>query len=240
VIYTVDEIAMIVFAVADRSAIEEKQLRLVESSLERSEQMIHSFLQRNTAYAARTVITSAGMPEYQADLIPSESVQRHRDVIFLPTRPVEVGTIQVWENRETQDFTGISPLVAGKDYQLEGIENGWSRYGLLRRLNRSWPTSPGGVKVTYYSGMDSARNPDFYDMLRLATLITFRSEYAKAAAYEKFTLRPQGPVASESIGKYSYSNDNANLNAAVSGEYSSIPLAAIDYLQPLVSYGVFL
>jgi hypothetical protein len=88
--------------------------------------------------------------------------------------------------------------------------------------------------------MDSARNPDFYDMLRLATLITFRSEYAKAAAYEKFTLRPQGPIASESVGKYSYSNDNANLNAAVSGEYSSIPLAAIDYLQPLVSYGVFL
>lgn len=239
-IYTVDEIAAIVFAVADRSAIEEKQLRLVESSLERSEQMIHAFLQRNTAYAARTVITSAGMPEYQADLIPTNSIERHRDALFLPTRPVEVGTIQVRENRETQDFTNATLLVYGTDYQLEGVENGWSKYGLLRRLKGSWPKSPGGIKVTYYSGMDSARNPDFYDMLRLATLITFRSEYAKAAAFEKFTLRPQGPIASESIGKYSYSNDNANINAAINGDYASIPPAAIDYLQPLVSYGMFI
>lgn len=238
-IVTVDEIAVECFALENSAAMAEKTLRRVTAALTRSEGLVESFLRQSTAYALRTEVITI-QPEQKPTLVPVETLETEYDFFIPRYLPVQASGLVVYENTDANVF-GELQIVATSDYQLENVVDGWSASGVIRKLSGGWATAPGGMKVVYYSGASTTQNARNWELIKLAVVSTFRSEYAKNLAFEGHADSGAAtPITSESIGKESRSYDVASQGDAIHGRSTSIPAEAIEILQPLINYGAFL
>ena len=53
-------------------------------------------------------------------------------------------------------FPATSALVAGDEFYIDYKTAGFSKFGLIRRINRLWPSNAGTVKIVYVAGWTAA------------------------------------------------------------------------------------
>lgn len=121
-----------------------------------------------------------------------------RDTLILKRRPV-TAVASVWV--DNKGFYGQAPdafptsslLTVGVDYVSPSLAESEENAGLLLCVSDCWPTGRGNIKVTYTAGYSTI--PD--DLTLAANLL--------AAAVRKSAASGQaGPLASETLGEYSY------------------------------------
>lgn len=125
-------------------------------------------------------------------------------------------------------FAAASELTLGSDYWLDVDAEGVSHTGILYRYS-AWPTEPRSIRVSYFAGHDALQlNSDEGGALRLATLITIAKVFRSAVLVDGV------PKLSESIGSYSYSTSEQQIQQFLGG--GALPAEAISLLQSYRSY----
>lgn len=146
----------------------------------------------------------------------------------LPHTPVWATGLEVREDvgayggQASDSFSDATILTLGTDYWLD-IENDatqMSSSGVLYRFG-TWPAEPRSVMVTYYGGEKAARLASVAGNLKYACLLTIVKAYRTVSNLQ----HRDGPVISESIGKYSYST-SADVASALGGAGFTVPYEA--------------
>jgi len=104
-----------------------------------------------------------------------DSTQRPSNILVLNQKFVRTIT-SVWEDcsayfgKGSGDFADSTKLTEGVDFVLDQKEPDFSTTGRLIRIGRSWPSSPGTVKVQYTAGLTSSDLEGEYRFIKLALL----------------------------------------------------------------------
>lgn len=108
----------------------------------------------------------------------------------------------VWEDydarfgQQSGDFSSDDLLVEGEDYYIELDESGLGKSGRLIRVNRSWSTKPGTIKIEYTAGFAPSELDDEYLFVKLALLEEIADRFNDAKAQRQGAF---GPVKKETI-----------------------------------------
>lgn len=150
-------------------------------------------------------------------------------------------------------FGDATIWAAGTQYFQELLSQGYNATGHVFS-ETGWPSEPGTIKVTYRGGYSDAelagratQGPQTGDtalnasQIKKAALLTLVKLFKTAVAHAKQNLAGvvAGPLASESLGSYSYSTHSAIVSALV-GMKASVPAEALDDLGPFINYGYVL
>lgn len=160
--------------------------------------------------------------------------------LTLAHTPVPLLGLRAWVDtaaRGGQSQGAFGPgteLTLGTDFWLDVSDDELSYTGMIKRRT-PWPDEPRTVKVQYYGGFNASQlcGPKA-GALKLATLKTIAKCYRSARAQWGNGI----PCVSESIGKYSYSADPAQVRSLM-GSGLSIPAEALHDLQTFRSYRMF-
>ena len=124
-------------------------------------------IQQLKTYAERAVRRHVGTGITQASythILPmvdsyanAVSQSGYGEVLRLPEYPVRSVTsvyedITAYGGQGSDAFDDSTELTAGEDYYLAVDQSGLSWFGHLVRINSSWPTTAGSIKVTYTAG----------------------------------------------------------------------------------------
>lgn len=161
-------------------------------------------------------------------------------VLHLKHLPVWAASLEIREDvgayagQATSAFGTDTTLTAGEDYYLDidDFTNQLSSSGIVHRIG-AWPTEPRSIKVTYYGGFKSGQfTTEKAGVIRYAALLTVLKAYRQMKALQKH----DGPVTSETIGKYSWST-SAEIAAAMSVGGFTVPPEATRALSKLRNFG---
>lgn len=118
--------------------------------------------------------------------------------------------------------------------------NRFSEDGILRSLGR-WPNTAGSVKVVYAAGYQAAELRGDDPLVNAVPIWEACLEEARRRVIKDFQLHKKrvagitGPLSSENLGKYSYSQDGALLGKIVGS--ADLLYDTIDKLEPFVNKG---
>lgn len=136
--------------------------------------------------------------------------------------------VDFWPNYEVRDASGTTKLC------LDGIIMSEGR----------WPNIPGSIKITYLAGYNNAELHGEDDTIVDANPILTAVIDETVARVQKIYSRMKktrgwalGPLASESLGDYSYSQDMSALQTLINNK-GGLMADTMDRLQEFVNWGV--
>lgn len=234
-IYTADAVAQELFGYPDAGDFSNQELNLVDSAIASAERAVCAFLRRSITFTEHTTVITVEDDLLTNPMLPALHILEPRRAISLPNVPVQATGLQVSISSRNQNSWEL--LTVDEDYQLDNVVDGLSFTGVIRRLGGgTWPTAPGGVKVTYTGGLDVVQSPGDWDALKQGTLAAIRHEYAKGQLFKKVSENG-GALEEEDIGEWRVKFD-IERNASMLS--TALPPEAIWHLQPLISYGEWL
>lgn len=214
------DIAVYVYGLQGEHAMTEAQRVAAIPSVRMAEALVTAFIGRDPSHGTHTEVLAAGPAPQFSGLVPDDFVADIPHTVTLTHTPVLLDGLVVTENRRKQDFSG-DPLDASA-WQLDDVVGGYSRSGILRRLNGSWPTYPGGIQVEYTGGLAGDSQE----------LKNFKIAVAEQAKIEMIAdADGSRGKSSESMGDYSVSWRDAS---------NRLDVRVTAILESMVSYGDFL
>ena len=219
---------------------------LIVGAVRRANAAIASLLDGNIGFSARSVWLSYPAENNRSGPLAVATHPTVRDRIPLRHWPVDIASIEVWEDRDKSrlmaDYDNAAKLTIERDYSIEcesmrvvGNLTLSDRYVTIRRVGDSWPKPPGSVFVRYSAGITAANSPDIWEIIRTATFQTFDAQFYRAKQTASVGGNA-GPLASESIGRYSYSVNTSAMGMTSSGVANS----SMATLADVIDYGAFL
>lgn len=135
-------------------------------------------------------------------------------------------------------------LTLGEDYWLDADRPAdyddpdgvfISQTGVLWK-STEWPTTPRSVRVTYFGGMSATVMSQHFSVLQYATHLVVMNLKNMSAGLRSTVAGGNGPLQSESLGKYSYTT-SASFLQNLGGTGGHITPAIAHMLQPFRNYG---
>lgn len=240
-----DEAARELFGKSSIAGIAASDQPLVLGAVKRANAAIAALLNDNIGHKPRAEFLSLPPENRRTGPLGVISHGSIRERLPLKFSPVAIETIELYESRKGRKLIGEygddDRLTLGEDYEIECDRQeiiGEALIGLptvtLRRCRGGWPKS-GAVLVRYTGGIDADVRPDHWELIRTATLQTFQAQFF-ALAKQTASAGEAGPLASESIGKYSYSVNTGAMRLTSGG----VAASAMATLADVIDYGVFL
>jgi hypothetical protein len=218
---------------------------LIKGAVDRSNAAISSLLAGNIGYSQRAEYLATPPKNNRTGPLAVMAYESVRTRLPLIHGPVGVASIQVYEHRDRRlmpSAYGADELMAyGEDYDLEFErievvgEVDLAPSVTIRRMGVGFPKPPGAIFVRYMAGITEENSPDKWALIRTATLQTFQAQFY-AAKQTASVGSNAGPIASESLGSYSYS---LNTQAAAMTS-SGVAQSAMATLADVIDYGVYL
>lgn len=118
------------------------------------------------------------------------------------------------------DFAAATILTSGVDYFLKIDESGLSKSGELHRINRSWSSSPGTIKVTYNAGFTTAELDGAWSDIKLTVLEEIVLHFKVAKSRAGTSGGGLGVVSSQKVGPVTTVYDVESVKEVASGELS--------------------
>jgi len=245
-IITGDEIAQDLFGKNLLVDIPLPDRTLIAGAIRRANAAIAQLLGGNIGFTARSAWLSYPAENNRSGPLAVATHPTVRDRIQLLHWPVNIASIEVWEDRDKSrlaaDYDNDAKLTIESGYSIEcesmRVVDGLTlsdRFVTIRRVGSSWPKPPGAAFVRYTAGITQENSPDIWEIIRTATLQTFEAQFYRSKQTASIGSNA-GPVASESIGKYSYSVNTSSMAMTQSG----VATAAMATLSDVIDYGVYL
>lgn len=179
-------------------------------------------------YPRRTLVSPIGSETDEwfdiANTQVTTSSKRSAENIIVLRQKFVRSITGVWEDlsayfgKGSNDFDSTTKLTEGTDYVLDYIKDGLCDTGRLIRINRSWPSTPGTVKVQYNAGLTASELDDQYQFVKLALLDEIDLRYRYRKGYRDRSGPGAGPLAAFSIpGDFSERYDTTLVNAIMLG-----------------------
>jgi len=209
-------------------------LRLIRDNVE---QMVRAYVRHDITqpssdyveyYPRRTMVNPVGGEwdewfDIAGSSVTSNKARAPSSIIVLRQKYVRTIT-DVWEDlsanygKGSGDFDSTTKLTEGTDYVLDLVRDDYCDTGRLIRINRSWPSTPGTVKVQYMAGLTQTELNDEFQFVKMAILDEIDLRYRYRKGFRDRAGPGAGPLESFSIsGDFTERYDTTLVNAMMLG-----------------------